>query len=780
MQTKQQLIVFPTSRAIREFILNNKQDNSLLPFFLTADEFFKKSFYFNNRKLIDEEQKFLFLKESIKFDDFKKLGISSNFTQFLKQSDYIFRFFTEITSEKVSIEDIKDVDTYEFYKEHLQILEKVKENYEKILDDNDFIDRVNEHKYSQINLEFLNKFSSIEFNFEGYFTKLEFDKILEISKNKNLIINLYTNEYNQKSYEIFKTINLDLKQDFFYKLDITNKKILQESKLETKLDSFKIKGFASRVSQIAFIKTAIVEAINKGIEPSNIVLILPDENFANKLRLFDEEKYFNYAMGLDVKNSITYKYLYSLNSYLIEKDMKNLDSLEFFNINKELIEFLNSNYNNKISKEKFEYLCDFLISNEINKELKEKLNELFYKLNNLFFTYKSEILYKELLRILLQKVNSISLDDVNSGKITVMGLLESRTVCFDTVIICDFNEQFIPKTSLKDKFLSTKVKEFAKLPTLKDRESLQKYYYKRVIQNCKNLYVSYVSNDTSTISRFASELFDLKKEQALEDNSYKHILYNKNSLKHFDKKIILDIDLSKLSWSATSLKVYLQCKRKFYLQYILKLKEHEISLKPKGFELGDIVHKILYEYYEMGFDSLERLQALFTKYANKNPFLSLELEVYKKKIENFYEYEKNRIDKIQVLQKEMPFNLIYQDIKIKGVIDRVDKQDEDYLVIDYKTSSSLKVDTIKNYEKSCDFQLEFYYLALQNIYKTTNIQSFYYDLNNAKLLKEVALNEKLDLLREIFQTLKTTSVDFEKCEDKSVCNFCIYKTICNR
>ncbi|AXX86109.1 AddAB recombination complex, helicase AddB [Malaciobacter marinus] len=780
MQTKQQLIVFPTSRAIREFILNNKQDNSLLPFFLTADEFFKKSFYFNNRKLIDEEQKFLFLKESIKFDEFKKLGISSNFTQFLKQSDYIFRFFTEITSEKVSIEDIKDVDTYEFYKEHLQILEKVKENYEKILDDNGFIDRVNEHKYSQINLEFLNKFSSIEFNFEGYFTKLEFDKILDISKNKDLIINLYTNEYNQKSYEIFKTINLDLKQDFFYKLDITNKKILQESKLETKLDSFKIKGFASRVSQIAFIKTAIVEAINKGIDSSNIALILPDENFANKLRLFDEEKYFNYAMGLDVKNSITYKYLYSLNSYLIEKDMKNLNSLEFFNINKELIEFLNSNYNNKISKEGFEYLCNFLISNEINKELKEKLNELFYKLNNLFFTYKSEILYKELLRILLQKVNSISLDDVNSGKITVMGLLESRTVCFDTVIICDFNEQFIPKASLKDKFLSTKVKEFAKLPTLKDRESLQKYYYKRVIQNCKNLYVSYVSNDTSTISRFASELFDLKKEQALEDNSYKHILYNKNSLKHFDKKIILDIDLSKLSWSATSLKTFLQCKRKFYLQYILKLKEHELSLKPKGFELGDIVHKILYEYYEEGFDSLERLQALFTKYANKNPFLSLELEVYKKKIENFYEYEKNRINKVQVLQKEMPFNLIYQDIKIKGVIDRVDKEDEDYLVIDYKTSSSLKVDTIKNYEKSCDFQLEFYYLALQNIYKTTNIQSFYYDLNNAKLLKEVALNEKLDLLREIFQTLKTTSVDFEKCEDKSVCNFCIYKTICNR
>lgn len=151
-----------------------------------------------------------------------------------------------------------------------------------------------------------------------------------------------------------------------------------------------------------------------------------------------------------------------------------------------------------------------------------------------------------------------------------------------------------------------------------------------------------------------------------------------------------------------------------------------------------------------------------------------------KRIKDFYINEQQRVSKIQILHKEMPFNLTYQDIKIKGVIDRVDKDNENFLVIDYKTSSSLKVDTLKNYVKSSDFQLEFYYIALQNIYKTSDIQSYYYDLNSAKLLKEVALNEKLDLLREIFQDLKTKSVDFEKCEDKATCNFCFYKTICNR
>ncbi|RXJ87421.1 PD-(D/E)XK nuclease family protein [Arcobacter sp. CECT 8985] len=780
MQNNQRLIVYPTSRAIRQNVLLQKDTNKLLPFFLTIDDFFKKSFSYSNKKSIDEEQKFIFLKESIKFDEFKKLGISSNFTQFLKQSDYIFRFFNEISSEKVSIDDIKDVDTYEFYNEHLEILKKVKQNYIEILEKNNYIDRVNEVKYQKINLDFLKKFSDIKLYFEGYFTNVEFDKIIEISKNINLIININTNEYNKKSYEIFKNIGIELENDFNYSLDITNKKIIKKQKKENNFSNFEIKGFSSRISQIAYIKSCIVNSINKGVDPSNIALILPDESFATNLRLFDDEGYFNYAMGIDINNSNSYKLLYSLYNYANEKDIKNSQSIEFYAIDINFLNEILSFWNTQINKNSFSVLCNYLIEYEKNKEILKKLKEVIYKLDNLLFSNNTNILFKEVVKILLQKISNITIDDINSGKITVMGLLESRAIKFETVIICDFNESYIPKISLKDKFLSTKVKEFAKLPTVKDRENLQKYYYKRLIENCKNLYVSFVSNDTSTISRFASELFDKRLDDSTYDNNYKHILYKKQKINHFDKQIIEKIDLSKLTWSATSLKTYLQCKRKFYFQYILRLKEHEISLKPKGFELGDIIHKILYEYYELGFDTKERLQALFTKYTNKNPFLTLELEVWKKKIEQFYNFEKQRIQNIQVLQKEMPFNITYQNINIKGVIDRVDKINDTYLVIDYKTSANLKVDSLKNYEKSCDFQLEFYFLALQNIYKTSNIESYYYDLNSTKLLKEVAINEKLDLLNETFAELKTTKVNFEKCEDKSICNFCSYKTLCNR
>ena len=95
----------------------------------------------------------------------------------------------------------------------------------------------------------------------------------------------------------------------------------------------------------------------------------------------------------------------------------------------------------------------------------------------------------------------------------------------------------------------------------------------------------------------------------------------------------------------------------------------------------------------------------------------------------------------------------------------------------------MKIDTINTYSKSCDFQLEFYFLAIKNLYETTNIKAFYYDIFENSLKQEVVLNEKLELLQNIFDDLKNQSkskIDFCKTEDKAICAYCTYKTICNR
>jgi CRISPR/Cas system-associated exonuclease Cas4 (RecB family) len=337
---------------------------------------------------------------------------------------------------------------------------------------------------------------------------------------------------------------------------------------------------------------------------------------------------------------------------------------------------------------------------------------------------------------------------------------------------------------VKDKFLSTKLKQLSNLPTQFDRESLQKYYYKRLIGSSKNVFISYVNSDTNQISRFANELFNIYIKTDTNDNYYKHMLYDNHKINHFDEEIITKIDLTAITWSATSFKTYLQCKRKFYLQNILKIKEHTISLKPKAYELGDIIHSILEDYYkDFTKDDFSKIEELFNKYKSSNPFLILDLEIWKKKLYEFYLYDKERLKNRKIIALEKNFECEFEGIKIRGVIDRVDKYNDIYEVIDYKTSSSLSVDTLKNYEKTDDFQLEFYYLAMNELYKTDKIESYYYDLNNTILIYEIALDKKLELLTQKFNELKEISkseISFSKCEDKSNCAYCAYSIICNR
>ncbi|MFY9071921.1 PD-(D/E)XK nuclease family protein [Aliarcobacter butzleri] len=782
MLFKKKLLVFPTSRAIRDYISKQKSNNTLLPFILTIDEFLKKSISLSNLKYCEEEHRVLFLNEAIKNIDIKKLGISDNFTKFLKQSDYIYRFFLELASEKVEIEEIQNVDTYDFYLEHLEILKAIKKKYIEILENNSYVDKINLDKHYEINENFLDKFQDIELHFEGYFTKVEFEIVEKISQKIDTKIIFYSNSYNQKSLEVFKNLNINLKIDYKYKIDLTNKIIIDEEEIKSLLESYEIKGFSSRLNQIAYIKSCIEKSVLNGVNPKDIALVLPDESFVSSIELFDDERYFNYAMGKSIKNKELYQISNAIYLYLSEDEEKNISNISYLKIDKEFIDKNIKPFWNKVTnKELFVSITDFIKQKEKNIELIEKYDELLYKLNITLFSNENKILLKDVYKIFLQKLSSITLDDINSGKITVLGLLETRAVPFDTVIICDFNESYIPKISVKDKFLSTRLKQLANLPTQFDRESLQKYYYKRLISSSKNVFISYVNSETNQISRFANELFEKNIATDANDSFYKHILYDNHKISYFDEDIISKIDLTKFIWSATSFKNFLECKRRFYLQYILKINEHTISLKPKGYELGDIIHSILEDYYSK--DNKNSIEELFLKYKSSNPFLTLDLEVWKKKLLNFYEFDKQRLKNREIIMIEKEFNCSFNNINIKGIIDRVDKFEDNYEVIDYKTSSTLSVDTLKTYEKSVDFQLEFYYIALQQLFKTPNIKAFYYDLNECLLKEEIAIQEKLELLSSKFDELKELSkneINFLKCEDKSNCLYCAYKIICNR
>jgi ATP-dependent helicase/nuclease subunit B len=776
------LLVFPTSRSIREYIISQKDSNKILSKTISIGDLFSNIVINETKTMISSDLRILYLREVITQINIKELGLSTNFAKFYKQSEYIFKFFNELNSEYKTISDLNDADTYAFYLKHLDILKEIYNKYVLILQKNNHIDSSTISNDYIINKDYISEYESVIINYEGYFSTFEFQVIKELSLYTNVIINVNINEFNQKNISMFKSVGLELKLHNSYNINLSKKVINYVETYFNELNNHEIYPVNQRIHQVYFIKNSIVNMIKNGIDAQKIVVILPDEKFASYLKLFDNEKYFNFAMGNDIKLSNTYITANAINNLLNKNEPKDSNRIEYLEINLDFIKNnIQNNWTKKVQKDILFKIIDFIYFKETNEDIVEQVLQIKLSLelllfsNDMNYSFTYDITLQDAFKIFLHKIHEISLDDIHAGKITVIGILETRDIQYDGVIVVDFNDDIIPKRSIKDKFISTTVKQNTGLPTLKDRENLQKYYYKKLFDNAKSINISYVEDTQSSISRFASQLFT---KINIIRADFSKMMQIKNKIKLFDEDIYMDINLSLNEWSATSLKTYLQCKRKYYLHYILQLKEHNYELKPASYEVGQILHNILEKVYTNNNITYENIQNEITKYQNKNPYLNLELEIWKRKLEKFVKTEEHRLknSKIQIYALEMPFKIQYKGITIKGVIDRIDKlSDKTYSILDYKTSSNLKIDTSKNIDKTTDFQLEFYALARRDL----NLSEVaYYDLNDGSIKVEVLLDEKIKILDNIFKSLETKKVNFLKCEDKTICRYCTYKIIC--
>ena len=775
------LRVFPTSRAIREYLSIKKSTNQLLDKTITIGDFFSNIILIpENKVFIDNDMRIVLLQESLQNIDISSLGIEKSFTKLFSASEYIFKFFKELGSEFKTIEDIKKYDTYEFYEQHLEVLEEIYKSYKNILNKYNYIDTIFLPLEYQLNENYLKNFQSIEIFFEGYFSGFEFELIEKVSKRIPLKIDLTLNKFNEKNKSSFEKLGFDLQLDHQYTLDISNKTIEKESFIAKENIPHTIYPVSLRLTQIAVIKKAITDMIRSNISAENIVVIVPDESFYEYLKLFDQEKYFNFAMGVGIFEHKFYKKIKTVYDYMINEEPKYEEKIIFEELD---LNYVNNNiklsWDKGLEKKQFFDLYDYFITFEDDENLKEKLLELKIKLENILFNthiHNEKITLKDGFKILLQKLSQISLDDAHSGKITVLGILETRYTSFDGVIVIDFNDDKVPKRSVKDKFLSTAIKTQVGLPSPHDRQNLQKYYYERVFSKAKQVVISYVENEENSMSRFINEIFE---NPNIQRKDFTKILTQKRFIQKDENDIILDIDLSTLQWSASRLKNYLTCKRKFYYSVIAGLKEHHISLEPQNFEVGQVIHKVLEDCYSTGRITIENIKNEIAKYQQKNPYMTFELELWKKRVEKFCRLEEHRYNNSEKFyQQEKIFKSKYKGITITGRIDRIDEVGlAKYAILDYKTSKNLKVDTPKNYLDSNDFQLEFYYLGLREL----DVEYVaYYDLYNGKILKETMLQEKLEVLEKHFHDLKTTQVNFEMCENKTICQMCPYKTMCNR
>ncbi len=775
-------IVLPSARAIRDKQFHLKEKTLFLPNYITMSDFISKLTIVKDFTIVDNDTRILLLLEASKFKAFSNLQIQRNFFTFTKNSSYIFKFFEELSAEKYDISMLDTSDLYAEYEEHITILQELYKRYEQLCNEKKILDKIFLPKLYSFNNSYASSHTKIELHIDGHLTNFELELLLKSCEFTEINIIFQTSEFNSKMQNKFEELGIKLEINHLYTFSLNSKEIISKVQ-STKNKNINCESFSESILQIAFVKQKVFEFINKGYKAENIAIVLPDEKIAEVLKSFDTKSNFNFAMGQSFTKSKIYQKLNATYKFIEQNSKENGSRLA--RVEDNTYKALFSIYKKESHEVDF---IQFLL--EYKEEFTDKVEvKIFDEEIHSFKTIlpiMKEMSVKSLLSVFLQRLSTRTIDDVRGGKITVMGVLETRSVNFDAVIIVDFSDSNVPKKSDKDMFLNTKIREIAKLPTMSDRENLQKHYYEMLINRSKEVAISYVKSSESSASRFLKQLGIKEKNHYLELD-YANILFDK-IVTHtkIEEDIVEDYSFKNIKLSATRLKIFLTCKRKYYHRYVQKLNNHEIAKDmPPEWAVGIDIHTALKNLYtkQNHYTDATQLKKDLEKELD-NACGDSELEKY---VINMQKYRLdsfcvNEIKKFSngwhVELCETNLSVPFAGMTLIGQIDRVDKKANEIEVLDYKTGN-YPLYTPKNVSEATDFQLEFYYLLAGGLGNV--VECGYYDLKESKIVPEALLNEKLAILKSnIKDLLNIEEINFKKCEDLKSCLFCEFSTICER
>lgn len=380
----------------------------------------------------------------------------------------------------------------------------------------------------------------------------------------------------------------------------------------------------------------------------------------------------------------------------------------------------------------------------------------------------------------------------------IMGVLETRNLDFDNVLILSMNEGYFPAKQNSNSYIPYHLRKAAGLPTYEDDDALYAYYFYRLMQRAQNVYLFYDTetegNDAGEQSRFILQL-ENELKPANPNIQLQHYLVGTPFQAYSEKEIVIPKEAEvytqlhrylmsingngakHLSPSAVS--TFLSCPLQFYFKYIARLEEkEEVKEEIEPDVLGSIFHEAIHqlyqkhidekghEFHEQDFDALkENLEnalneAIAQKYLPDTSSLEgkniLVKEVIRKQLESVLERD----------QKEAPFKILALEqkgysaqfpvevngktdyVKLSGVVDRLDEKDGTIRIIDYKTGEikiPSKTDFGNYFEdiagKQTALQLAWYsYVYLKNQDPTTQV------LTGAYPLKDV--NQPIKLLNK--------------------------------
>lgn len=769
-------IVYPTARCVRDTVSSAVE--SFLPSIMTMGEFLSRAYVSVGKIVPDEDLRLLAMHEASDFSAFTSLNIERNFFSFIQNSEYLFRFFEELSSEQVSVETLQSVDVYGEYEEHIAILKRLRERYGEICKREGWADRIFSAENAIIQYDFLHNFGKITIMVEGYLSRYEIALLQECTNHVDIILLYNTTAYNRKMTARLETMGFELKEGMEYRLSLRDRRIIDEKAL-TVNRRVTCEVFHTRLAQIGFIKASVERFVEEGIAPEKIAVVLPDEAAASMLKEFDTEGNFNFAMGEPFANSALYRELERITLYLDESNVLNRARIQ--NIKTATLDWFRVQYPQTFHFSQLEALVPLLEGHEEGSL--EILRDELHRFGHLSHALE-KMDFRSVFRIFMNRLRQQSIDDVRGGKVTVMGLLETRGVAYEGVVIIDFNEGYVPHKSEKDLFLNTKTREYAGLPSAHDRESLQKHYYSILFNRASKVVIGCVQNAESVPSRF---LLQLGVKSIPSANRYEEVLFPAPNFKERyigDYESEYDFTVSPLS--ASGIKSFLTCRRQFYYRYCVRIREHELPRDlSQERDIGNALHSALevlftqQERFASAIHIKEALRTVWEEGKTDDPLERHMKRLWLDKLDPFYAHEAFRFASgTRVLYTEKEVSVRVEGITLTGRIDRIDENGGEIEVIDYKSGKFPDTDKEPK-EGDVDYQLSVYALLAGELGRVARCG--YYDLGKGELKFEQFLDVKMVKLRELLAFLASQKIwRWEMCEDLSRCRICPYVYLCHR
>ena len=308
----------------------------------------------------------------------------------------------------------------------------------------------------------------------------------------------------------------------------------------------------------------------------------------------------------------------------------------------------------------------------------------------------------------------------------IMGVLETRALDFDRLIILSMNEGIFPQRKAANSFIPYNLRRGFGLPTYEHQDSVWAYHFYRLIERASHVSLLYDTRSnglqTGEVSRFVHQLH-YHYEVPMRD---KLVVYNVSSSKTPPLAVPKREDIMRRldayrkggskAISASAINTYLDCPLKFYFSVVEGIREEEeVSETIESDVFGSILHKVMEELDKpfqgkmVTVDLLKAIRkdtALLTgaiARAFASEFFKTEVvrsltgqnyligEMIRKYVEKILERD-GKLTPFVYIESERKINGLislsdHSEIRLKGFIDRVDEVLDAIRIIDYKSGS---------------------------------------------------------------------------------------------